>query len=376
MVVRIPAAAHPPGVPAIRQVVRAVPAVREVGAVEAVEAETRFTIQWHITERCNCRCLHCYQEEASAESSPQQLERFLTRIENFFNQRQGIITVTGGEPLLHPAFFTLLEKLNHPYGVLSNGTLIDVKTAALLAERKPAFVQISIEGKEKTHDYIRGRGTYRAALEGIKNLRQVGIRVLISFTAHQKNYLELPAVARLGRRLGVDKVWVDRMIPAGNGCGISGLNMEQSRQLFFLMKKSRVAMDRALQFLAGGRPYKCQAGISLMAIVPGGDVYPCRRMPITAGNLINNTLEEIYQGEVMKRLRNEKSEGCFGCLYEKICRGGLRCLAYALTGSPFNPDPACWIADNIKKSKEEIAKAPPLGAIIANEKIRFWKRRK
>ncbi len=340
----------------------------------AAEAETNFTIQWHITERCNCRCLHCYQEEASAESSPQELEQFLTEIESFFEQRPGIITITGGEPLLHPYFFTLLDKLNHRFGVLSNGTLIDMRTAAMLAERKPAFVQVSIEGKEKTHDHIRGRGTYRASLEGIKNLLQAGLRVLISFTAHQKNYLELPAVAHLGRRLGVDKVWVDRMIPAGNGCSINGLTLEQSRQLFYLMKKSGVAMDRALQFLAGGRPYRCQAGRNLMAIVPGGDVYPCRRMPITAGNLNKNTLEEIYQVEIMSSLRTEDSEGCSGCLYEKICGGGLRCLAYAITGSPFNPDPVCWIADNIKKTKDGKGGKPARDAIIGDNKPSFWKR--
>lgn len=333
-------------------------------------AETSFTIQWHITERCNCRCLHCYQEGCISESSPERLERTLQAIDRFFVDRKGIVTITGGEPLMHTYFFTLLGKLKHPFGVLTNGTLIDEIIARKLASHQPAFVQVSIEGRERMHESIRGQGTYRAAVEGIKNLIKAKQRVLISFTAHKRNYRDLPAVARLGRRLGVDKVWVDRMIPAGSGSAIAGLGPEECRELFSLMRKSGVEMDRALQFLAGGKPYQCQAGKRLMAILPDGDVLPCRRMPIVAGNLDRTTLDEIYHGDVMTGLRDGVSEDCRGCLYERICRGGLRCLAYALTGSPFRPDPACWIAASIQKRKEGHPHPPSIRAVVCPGK---WK---
>lgn len=336
----------------------------------AVEAETSFTIQWHITERCNCRCLHCYQEDCRTEADTEDLDRIRTLIDEFYRDRKGIVTVTGGEPLLHPDFFCLLDDLRHPFGVLTNGTLIDNSTAVRLAEARPSFVQVSIEGGERTHDSIRGKGSYSSAVEGIKNLVRARQRVLISFTAHRRNYRELPAVARLGRRLGVDKVWVDRLIPAGSGSDMEGLDPQQSRELFAIMRKSRVAMDRALQFLAGGRPYQCQAGRHLMAILPGGDVLPCRRMPILAGNLHQETLEEIYQGSILQNLRETETEGCQGCLYQKVCRGGLRCLAYAMTGSPFEPDPACWIARSLREPKR--GKASPAVDAIVSSRLGKW----
>ncbi|HWP97069.1 MAG TPA: SPASM domain-containing protein [Syntrophomonadaceae bacterium] len=162
----------------------------------------------------------------------------------------------------------------------------------------------------------------------------------------------------------MDKVWVDRLIPAGKGSEIEGLGPQQSRDLFILMRKSRVAMDRALQFLAGGQPYQCQAGKTLMAITPGGNVLPCRRMPMVAGNLWKNTLKEIYQDEIMKSLRETENQDCSGCLYNKMCRGGLRCLAYALTGSPFQPDPACWIAQSLKQRAKGIEPWPSTRALL------------
>lgn len=54
-------------------------------------------------------------------------------------------------------------------------------------------------------------------------------------------------------------------------------------------------MHRALQFMVGGgEPYHCSAGDTPITILPNGDVLPCRRMPVIAGNLFNQPLQEIY----------------------------------------------------------------------------------
>ena len=53
-------------------------------------------------------------------------------------------------------------------------------------------------------------------------------------------------------------------------------------------------MNRALQFLEGdGRPYRCTAGESLLILMPSGDLYPCRRMPIPLGNVTKVPLEKL-----------------------------------------------------------------------------------
>ena len=35
-------------------------------------------------------------------------------------------------------------------------------------------------------------------------------------------------------------------------------------------------------------------------------------------------------------------DGCETCTHRRACRGGLRCLSYAVTGDPLGADPACW----------------------------------
>jgi radical SAM protein with 4Fe4S-binding SPASM domain len=107
-------------------------------------------------------------------------------------------------------------------------------------------------------------------------------------------------------------------------------------------------MIRALQFLvAGERPYRCRAGDSLITVMPNGDVYPCRRMPILVGNLMETPLAELYyRSDVFRALRDSQrvSDGCDVCRYAGVCRGGARCVSYAMTGDPFTADPGCWLA--------------------------------
>jgi len=349
-----------------------------VGVVAAVEIKAfprHFLLQWHITDRCNLRCKHCYQSdyyknELSFEklvSIFEQFKGFLLELEQRANRKiTAHINITGGEPFIRKDFFELLRLFHEnkswlTFGILSNGSFIDEQCAKSLKQLSPSFVQISLEGVEKTHDQIRGSGHFKTTLSAIKQLRKQQIKTLISFTAHRDNYQEFPQIAEIGRQLKVNRVWSDRLIPQGSGAELQTLNSEETLHFFEIMAETKqhiekkwftqteVALHRALQFLVGGSVYRCSAGNSLLTIQPNGDVYPCRRMPIKVGNVFEMPLLDIYQHHhLLQQLRdrNKISKGCEKCFYEKHCRGGLKCLSYALKGDPFQADPNCFLKTN------------------------------
>ena len=337
----------------------------------------KIILQWHITDRCNYRCSHCYQDgyegtELDYGVLTGILAQFRDLLDGVAVRRgmrkvRGHVTITGGEPYVRSDFSRLLEHLAAnrewaSFGILTNGSLIDRSAARELKSLRASFVQVSIEGSRITHDSIRGTGAYDSAVRALEQLAKAGMRTLISFTAHQGNYQEFPEVVELGRRLKVWKVWSDRLIPQGSGHQLSAgrLNPEETRQFFGIMdaaregerkrmfRKTEVTMDRALQFLiAGGKPYACQAGRGLITVMPDASLYPCRRMPISVGNVLATPLAELYfESDLFRSLRdaNRISEGCGHCLYKHVCRGGLRCLSYAVSGDPFAADPGCWKA--------------------------------
>lgn len=341
---------------------------------------THLLLQWHITERCNLRCAHCYQDNyAHDELNFTDLLKILSQFKELltiFEQRTGQripahITITGGEPFARRDFLDLLaifaaQRDRFSFAILTNGTFIDAAMAQQLRQLAPRFVQVSIEGTAATHDRIRGTGNFAQTVSAIKQLRKQRIHTLISFTAHRSNYREFPQVAKLGRQLGVNRVWADRLIPCGSGSDLAVLTPLETQEFFAIMAQVRakrswfnhrteIAMHRALQFLAGGQLYHCTAGDSLLTVQPNGDLYPCRRLPIRVGNLLENTLVELYDNsELLRQLRNPKqvNEGCQTCGYAHWCRGGLKCLSYAVRGDPFQADPGCWLSSSAELKLE------------------------
>jgi len=358
-----------------------------VGAGVAVRSKTgqhprHFILQWHITDRCNLRCAHCYQDGLQDDLPFGDLLIILDQFKSFLAKRnpqpiKGHINITGGEPFFRKDFFDLLdcfhaERHLFSFAVLTNGSLLEKGLIRKLKASKPRFVQLSLDGLQQNHDRIRGEGNFKICIAAIRRLVAARIPVLVSFTAHKDNAADFPAVVKLVRRLKVARVWADRLIPAGAGAAFKEriFDVEDTRRFFESMARVRggplrrffsrtdVAMHRALQFLiAAGKPYHCTAGDTLLTVMPNGDLFPCRRMPIYVGNLFETPLAVLYtQSQLLRKLRNPESIPaiCRACSHAHRCRGGLRCLSHAVTGSPFHVDPGCWVVPKAPQEPKAI----------------------
>lgn len=84
--------------------------------------------------------------------------------------------------------------------------------------------------------------------------------------------------------------------------------------------------------------------------MPEGTVFPCRRFPISIGNLLNASLKQIWErSEMLEKLRRKENlMGKCGRCEVKNCRG-CRSLALALTGDYLGEDPHCWYRLQITK---------------------------
>ena len=337
--------------------------------------------QWHVTNRCNLRCLHCYQQtyEDASELSLEEIEQVLAQIEQFrsrYRSRGPLhLTLTGGEPFLFPHLEALIEKVHarktiRSYSLLTNGHYIDAERIQFLKKHPPAYVQISLDGTKEKHELIRGKGSFTKAVQGIRQLVAAGIRTSVSFTATRKNYKDILKLSFLCNRLNINHLWTDRVIPSpGDAEGLS-LGPAEVRKYIWLLRlavlvnlhhpftRNRISFARGLQFLSFPfqRPYRCSAGRTLLALMPNGDVYPCRRMEYLVGNLFEQSLAEIYEtNDLLSRLQDNtlSVRGCEKCRHARTCHGGLKCLAMAKNGDPLTRDPGCYVRS--EEVKEEVA---------------------
>lgn len=325
----------------------------------------RFVLQWHLSETCNLKCLHCYQEN----HKPVQLT--YDKLINIYNQykellsklkMKGHINLTGGEPLCNPYFFKILDLIKKDenlitFSILTNGTLINEEIAKKIKSYNPYYVQVSLEGGKYTNDYIRGKGTYESIGKGIDNLKKQNIFTSISFTATTLNYKEFPKVVKYARKHKVDNVWSDRYIPLGDNIDKHlALNLNQTREYLDIMNNEReklrnkrnnhtsISMYRALQFQkTNDFAYGCTAGDTLLTVMENGDLVPCRRMPIVVGNLLKDNMYNLYiNNEVLKELRKQKiPDDCKECEHSEMCHGGLKCLTYAIYKDLNHKDIGC-----------------------------------
>ncbi len=283
-----------------------------------------------------------------------EMAETLDKYEEYIREKgyEGQINLTGGEPLLHPDFFTIASDIRGKgirLGILTNGTLIDEETAAKIAEMKPVFVQVSLDGGEKIHDQIRGSGSFDKALRGIDCLKEKGVKVLVSFTVMQINCGEFKSVARTCAHHGVDKLWWDRVVTDDAEQYISTEQFKKLSEEAAKLKKRYpfISNSRALEWIPeGGCGYECSAGKRLLIILANGDMMACRRLPFVIGNIGQEAhlLPMLEENETMKKLAMPVfPKDCEGCRYFYKCGGGARCVSYAQTGRLDIRDVNCYL---------------------------------
>jgi len=329
--------------------------------------EEEFFIQWHITNLCNLRCKHCYQEDFSKSRDLDfpALKKVSDNVLSAMSEwdKKACIHVTGGEPFLKEELFLLLDHLDRQsaveeLGIITNGLHFDQDTMGRLSLlRKLKKIKISLDGADvEMNDSIRGRGTFERAIENVSLIKREGrFGIILMFTVMKRNFRDLVSLLKLCQDLGVDGLIIERFIPWGMGKKIIDevLGQKEWNELvdtlseFFSLNDDGLFPYQAFQVNFSGEEMEllgapCVIGKDGLCIMPEGNVLPCRRFPISIGNLLSDSLKIIWEkSEVLERLRRKENlKGRCGRCEIMDCRG-CRSLALALTGDYLGEDPHC-----------------------------------
>jgi radical SAM protein with 4Fe4S-binding SPASM domain len=337
-----------------------------------------FFIQWHLTETCNLWCKHCYQGERSREeTSLPEAKKVIAEVSAMLKDWSEAydvafspsFNITGGEPFLRRDLFDILGEIKRngfEIFLLTNGTLVDRARSRMLADLGIKGVQVSIEGGEEVHDAIRGEGSFTASATGIERLVDAGIPVTLNVTLSNLNAGQIKKVIAFGSHVGARRVGFSRLVPYGRGRSLlpRALEPEQVQDLY----ESLWSLEIKSLELVTGDPLAsqmkvhsngdagntavsgCAAGVSGLTILPNGNVTPCRRLPLSLGNVRRHSLRRIWAtSPVLEALRDRsRYKGkCGACSRWANCRG-CRAIAYAFSRSRgeddfLADDPQCFL---------------------------------
>lgn len=148
-----------------------------------------FPFQWHITDECDQRCKHCYIFSENCNKTPdamtwQQMQDTFYNCLDFCQMydRLPYFYITGGDPILHPDFWRLLELLKAhdiPFTILGNPFHLTDEVCQRLKGLGCEKYQLSLDGMRETHDWFRKPGSFDITLEKIACIKKAGIRSVI-----------------------------------------------------------------------------------------------------------------------------------------------------------------------------------------------------
>lgn len=304
----------------------------------------------NVTNRCNLFCKHCYA--SSGKSSEKDLE--FSYIKKSVNEakKMGLkaVLITGGEPLLRRdlnKIFKFIKSKKLKLFLATNSLLINGSNIRVI-KKFVDKVNISLDGSPSVHDLIRGKiGAFREVEKKLRELKSKKILVSISFTAHNKNFNEIPFIIKFCKERNLP-LNIKRFINLGRG-KTNNLDLSKKNYNFIakLVNNEKDKMDISFKdpyfsvCYFGG--YGCYAGVHILSIKNNGEVWICTKVDYPVGNIKKQKLQNIVEeSPILKKLRdrNNLKGKCGQCENREKC-GGCRAAAYAKTGNLFTEDPIC-----------------------------------
>jgi len=384
-----------------RVIIAAFKSVKEYGLQFPQTFSVPLMVVWNITNRCNLKCIHCYQSAtASGTKDELTLEEKMAVLDQIAEAGIPTLAFAGGEPLMDKDFWKVVERAREKDFYISlntNGTLLTPENVARIKELGFAYVGVSLDAAtEKEHDAFRGvPGMFSKTMAGIRNLIKAGLQDItcLSYTWSKRNCDQLPEMIKLRDRLGLRKLVVYNFIPCGRAGFDNDLTASQREKGYQIMYQDaqenpgkllctapqfgRYCFEKAkennneegepivLSHFGTGRAKLgvlseiiggCGAGRAYLALQPNGDLSPCVFMPDTRlGNIKkkNSLLEVWKEAPLLKEMRERKrfAAHCGRCLYRSLC-GGCRARAYAYTRKYTGADPGC-INNTVTKERNQ-----------------------
>jgi len=286
-----------------------------------------------------------------------------------------LLALTGGDPLLRPDLFPVIEFAAQrsvrtsltllPTPLLDAATIAELKASGLM--RVGFWLHGSTAALDDAH--WTAPGCHRRTLAVVASCHEVQLPVQINTILSRRNFHDIDPMIELLTRLDVDLWNVFFFVPQSPEQASEVLTADEHEQVFaklysaskianfqikttegqhfqrYLMqqrvRESRGRLTEADVLSRGAKGVN--EGKGFVFINHTGEVYPSRFLPLSGGNVTTQPLAEVYCDSplLVSLLDSSRLTGkCGRCKFRNVC-GGSRARAYAMTGDLFAPDPCC-----------------------------------
>ena len=317
-----------------------------------------------ITGVCDLKCTYCISPNINqcAHMSEADYSIILERLRS-----GGVIsiTITGGEPTLHPFFDKIINDFMKfaKVQLLTNGQFNEERLAFFRSLNNPSqlSVSISLDGYDQTTcEATRKNSDFGRIVKNIQSLLQKGYRVAINTTVTRE--LTIPKIKIMGdflRSLHVSSWHLLPLCPPNNDPDLWNSLRTSQEVIEFIHQYCDQNSDFVKTGFSSFAAHKkgdnrdnkiipCGVAKESISIGYNGDVFPCNFWNQKVGSLLTDSIKDIYYNSELlnqiKRIRDipvSELPSCKHCPDNDSCSGGCRAMAYSYYGTPLMKDPYC-----------------------------------
>ncbi len=253
---------------------------REIQMIARGLASTKHVILAHIipTRRCNLACGYC--NEYDDFSPPVPTGEMIRRIDRLAYLQTSIVTISGGEPLLHPEIEVIIRRIREHgmiAGMITNGYLLTPKKIVALNEAGLEHLQISVDNLQPDNVSMKSLKVLDKKLEYLADFAEFAVNINSVIGGGIRNPEDAEVITRRAVNLGfASSVGI---IHDGTG-SVKPLTRREERVYRELKNYGKQSYSRFYWFqenLARGKPndWRCRAGARYIYICEDGLVHYC-----------------------------------------------------------------------------------------------------
>jgi len=290
---------------------RTAPAIpsADPAAIGSEDLGAPLYVAWQVTNECNLACLHCIEESGPGKAFHDELdkEQIFNILEQIVKCKIPYLSFSGGEPMVHPSFFEMVDFVcarDSQLKIETNGHYLTAENCERLKASGVKAVQVSLDGASpETFNRMRVRGDFNQVIEGVRNLRAAGVPVEINYSPTRFNVHEIGSAVDLSWELGAYSFYTGRTMYTGNAVKTWRLLAPSDEQYdeFFRILHAKIDEYRGrmrIHFhemgLVEELRYRLRHPAALLIILPNGLVKLINALPFVCGDLRLQPLAEIW----------------------------------------------------------------------------------
>ncbi len=281
------------------------------------------------TMHCNLSCLGCY-----ARDYPRDGELSLEAIDDMLSsaERMGVflLVITGGEPLMRDGILEVFQQRKRIlFLLITNGTLMDSKTAGMIASAGNIMTVVSLEGSKEQTDLRRGNGVYDQVERAMGCLQDADALFGFSAMVTSDSFETLSSDEFIGGMVerGCALGFYTEYIPIGSAARwelvLKDEEREQFRERILEIRRSKPIMAVHLPDDEYGTDGKCMGVMGgCVHINAQGYVEPCPFTHLASDNIREKALDQVFRSQFLAQIRSSNAtcrRGRLGCaLFENL----------------------------------------------------------